>query len=138
MFYSKKQLKSKVHNINQLKKRVGSLEKVNKLHVTRHSDVQSIHSRDLGDFDKYSSNEKPYKKTFEKPIQEADQDLEHTGKFKDTASFGKTYDRKIVKISTSQDEMNSYVQSIQNMSKTPHMNKSPIKVYFYLFKANSV
>lgn len=93
--------------------------------------MQSIHSRDIGDFDKYSSNEKPqHNNSIEKyeKIEEVDRDLEETGKF-GTAKFGKTYDKKTVKISTNQEYINP---NFQVSAKTPHIkpmqNVSPIKV----------
>ena len=35
-----------MYQVNTLKKRVGSLEKISKIHVSRHSDMLSMNSRD--------------------------------------------------------------------------------------------
>lgn len=45
----KKELKAKVTSIHTLKQRVNSLEKINKLHLSRHSEVGSIVSKDFRD-----------------------------------------------------------------------------------------
>lgn len=105
---SKKEIKAKVHNISTLKKRVGSLEKINHLHLSKHSDIGSLVSKDhlkaknpftrFEDDERYSSLEKGmvYNAYETSPINEETPDLEETGRYKKdaTAHFGKTLDAK--------------------------------------------
>lgn len=131
---TKKEVQSKVHNITKLKKRLNSLEKINQIHLTKHSEVNSIASKDYGepkngknvlfsnydDEDKYSSGEKGIYNHYERdqPIQEAAENLEETGKYKNkTAHFGKTYEKKNMKIKTISDKKGV---SEPLASKTPH------------------
>ena len=106
---------------------MGSLEKINKLHLSKHSDIQSIPSRDFHDFDKYSNNEKLNYNSYDR--EKVHPEIDHSEKLKETASFGKTYEKKNVKIATSQDEINP---TMQLSAKTPHVksikNISPMKV----------
>lgn len=146
---SKKELQSKVHNITTLKKRLGSLEKINKIHLSRHSDIQSIVSKDFHPgkqdknnlFSQYEEDEKSsnngrvmHHRSLErvKPIMEAKEDLEQTGRInkEQTAHFGKTLEPK------KNAMINSSPQNIrvnQNLaSKTPSLKlikgASPMKV----------
>lgn len=107
----KKELKTKVHNIQMLKKKLHNLEKINKLHLAKHSDVQSIisgrHERGKDPFSKYedlnSVNDKYAYSDNNNAIGEVRPDLEETGKYSihKTAHFGQTIDpKKDTKISS--------------------------------------
>lgn len=152
---SKKELQSKVHNITTLKKRLGSLEKINKIHLSRHSDIQSIVSKDFhpkkqiknNPFSQYEEDEKSsanekavYHKSLErsKPIVEAHEDLEHTGRMnhEQTAHFGKTLEPKknaMISGSPQNIRVNQHLAS-----KTPSLKlikgTSPMKVSNACFK----
>lgn len=144
---SKKEVKSKVHNINKMKQRLNSLEKINKIHISGHSDMQSIQSKNyhekknsmsnfLNQYDedeKYSSfdNAKVNNgKEANGRIDEAREDLEQTGRHnhEQTAHFGKTLEnKKNINFNSSPENGNMALNS-----KTPSMKMmkgiSPIKV----------
>jgi len=129
---SKKELKSKVHNINTLKKRVGSLEKITKIHLSRHSDIQSMNSRDYVDqtqankmqmFSSIEDEDKVYY-SYDKPnpINEAREDLEETGKFKNetkTAHFAKSFEPTKKKSNLVNASQPNLANIASNTYKTP-------------------
>jgi len=118
---SKKELKTKVINIDKMKKRLNSLEKIGQIHYSLHSGMDSVKSKgrhgkknsvdpfiEYEDIEKYSSVEKPnhYKsQRYEVPIKEAKEDLEHTGHHnkEQTAHFGKTLEHKSKNMNSSSD-----------------------------------
>jgi DNA repair exonuclease SbcCD ATPase subunit len=145
---SKKEMKSKVHNINKMKQRLNSLEKINKIHISGHSDMHSIQSKNYhekknsinsflnqyNDEEKYSSFENPKNyngKDSSGRIDEAREDLEQTGRHnqEQTAHFGKTLERKKnINFNSSPENGNIVLNS-----KTPSMKLmrdiSPAKVW---------
>ena len=147
---SKKELKAKMLNIQTLKRKLESLEKINNLHLARHSDVQSIASgrnfkKGKDPFSKfedenYSGGDKGgyyHSVDQDRQIDEARPDLEETEKYskEQTAKFGNTFEpRKGMKITKG-------AEKIKNSSlahKTPRYNllkstkSSKVTIFTYI------
>ncbi|CAI2360900.1 unnamed protein product [Moneuplotes crassus] len=133
----KKELQTKMHNIKILKRKLHNLEKINKLHLSKHSDVQSIisggYGRNKDPFSRYeevpSGNENAgcYNSP-DKGIEEVRKDLEETGKFinEKTAHFGNTMEpKKDFKISKQSILKNS--SFIQQTPKSNLLKSSKFK-----------